>query len=238
MEHALGINRQRAATALEWRPEWPIAAIVGLAWVAACVVYAATGGDHRGTGAAAALGGWALMAIAMMGPMALPAVRHVALNSLRARRLRAMALYFAVFTGVWLAFGIVALAAERVATQMLGIDSRVLLASALALAVAWQLTRTKRRAIYACTRTVALPPLGRRADAACARFALKQGRRSVVSCWALMLVMTAVGHMNLAWMAALTAFILFEELTLVGRDALWPAAAGLAFAALVTAVGV
>lgn len=237
MEQAIAFSRQRAATALAWRPEWPIALLVGLAWVAACVVYASTGGDHRGTGAAAALGGLTLMAVTMMGPMALPAVRHVALNSLRTRRLRAMAIYFAVFTAIWMAFGAVALAGERLATQTLGIDSRVLLAAALAVAAAWQLTRAKRRAIYACTRTVALPPTGRRADAACARFALKQGRRSVVSCWALMLVMAAVGHMNLAWMAGLTAFICFEELTLIGREALWPAATGLAFAAAVVAAG-
>ncbi len=237
MEHALAISRARVVTALQWRPEWPIALVVGLAWIAACVLYATTVTDHAGTGAVAALGGWALMAVAMMGPMALPPVRHVALNSLRARRMRAMALYFAVFAAVWVAFGLVALGGERLATQTLRIDGRLVLAAALAVAAVWQLTRAKRRAIYACTRTVALPPLGRKANAGCARFALMQGRRSVTSCWALMLVMAAVGHMNLAWMAGLTAFVLFEELTLVGREALWPAAAGLAFAAVVVAAG-
>jgi predicted metal-binding membrane protein len=79
--------------------------------------------------------------------------------------------------------------------------------------------------------------VGRRADVAVTRFALAQGRRSVVSCWALMLVMAAVGHMHLAWMAGLTAFILFEERTLVGREPLWPAAGGLAFAAVAVALG-
>lgn len=230
MEHALAISRSEIATALAWRPEWPVALVVVAAWIAVGSLQAIS----AGTGA---LAGWALMATAMMGPMALPAVRHVALNSLRARRLRAMALYFAVFVAVWMAFGVVALGGERLATRTLGVDGRLLLAAALTVATAWQLTRTKRRAIYACTRTVALPPLGRKADAGCARFALKQGRRSVESCWALMLVMAAAGHMNLAWMAGLTAFILFEELTLIGRDALWPAASGLVFAAAVVALG-
>ena len=237
MEHAVGISRQRVATALEWRPEWPLVLVVALAWVVAAALYAGGGADHRDASAGFALAGWAVMAVAMMGPMALPAVRHVALNSLRPRRTRAMAIYFAVFTAVWVAFGVAALTGERLATHTVGIDSSALLAAALALAAAWQLTRTKRRAIYACTRTIALPPLSRRADAACARFGLKQGWRTVVSCWALMLVMAAVGHMHLAWMAALTAFVSFEELTLVGRNALWPAAAGLAFAAAVMAVG-
>lgn len=238
MEHALeASSRARVATALAWRPEWPVALAVGAAWIAACALAVTSGSDHRDAGAAAALGAWGLMAVAMMGPMALPAVRHVALNSLRDRRPRAMAIYFATFTLVWVAFGVAALGAERLATGPLGIDSRLLLAVALAVAAAWQLTRAKRRALYACTRTVALPPLGRKADAACVRFALKQGRRSVVSCWALMLVMAAVGHMNLAWMAGLTAFILFEELTLLGRETLWPAAGGLAFAAAAVALG-
>ncbi|MGH2840177.1 MAG: DUF2182 domain-containing protein [Solirubrobacteraceae bacterium] len=236
MEYALAISRQRVATALQWRPEWPLALAVAAAWIAAVVLSATGSADHDGAGAATALGGWALMAVAMMGPMALPAVRHVAFNSLRPRRLRAMALYFTVFTAVWVAFGIVALGGERLASDALGVDGRILLAAALAVAAAWQLTPAKRRAIYACTRTVALPPLGRKADAGVTRFALKQGRRSVISCWALMLVMAAAGHMNLAWMAGLTAFVLFEELTLVGRQTLWPAATGLGFAAAVVLI--
>ncbi len=235
MQHALAIRRGRVAAALQWRPEWPVTLVVGVAWVACAVLAAINGHDHAG--AAAALGAWTLMAVAMMGPMALPAVRHVALNSLRARRARAMALYVAVFMAVWVAFGIAALGADAVATGTLAIDGQILLAATLAIAAAWQLTPAKRRAIYACTRTVALPPSGRKADRGVARFARLQARRSVRSCWALMLVMVAAGHTNLAWMAGLTAFILFEEFTLIGRDALWPAASGLAFAAAVVALG-
>ena len=79
--------------------------------------------------------------------------------------------------------------------------------------------------------------MGRRAVSACLRFALLQGRRSVVSCWGLMLVMVAVGHASLPWMIGLTAFVAFEELTLVGRESLPSAAVGLLLAAVLVAAG-
>jgi predicted metal-binding membrane protein len=176
------------------------------------------------------------MTIGMMVPVTLPAVRHVGLNSLRSRRRRAMAVYFAVFVGVWVAFGAVALAAERIAHEI--IDGRDLLALALTVAAAWQLTRIKRRALFACRRTVPLPPVGRRANAGCARFALVQGWRCVVSCWALMIVMLVAGHAALVWMAVLTALMLVEELTRVGRRLVRPSAAPLALAAGLVALGI
>ena len=230
MEHALSLPRERVVTALLWRPEWPAAIVIAAAWVASPVL-------HASAVAPPALAAWALMVVAMMGPMALPAVRHVALNSLRARRGRAIALYFAAYVTVWAGFGCVALTGEWLAMSMLGIDRGAVLAAALALAAAWQVTPVKRRALFACTRTVALAPRGRRAHVACLRFALLQGRRSVISCWALMLVMVAVGHASLPWMIGLTAFVLFEELTLVGRETLPSAAVGLVLAAVLVATG-
>jgi predicted metal-binding membrane protein len=106
------------------------------------------------------------------------------------------------------------------------------------MAAIWQLTRTKRRALFACRRTVPLPPVGRRADAGCARFALLQGWRCVVSCWALMLIMLMVGHAGLIWMVVLTALILVEELTRLGRRLLRPSAAALAFVGGLVVLGI
>ena len=230
MAHTLTLPRERVASALVWRPEWPVAIVVAAAWVALVAL-------HASATAPPALAVWTLMVVAMMGPMALPAVRHVALNSLRARRRSAIALYFAAYVAVWVGFGIVALTAELLATATLGISRGTLLAAVLALAAAWQITPVKRRALYACTRTVPLAPVGRKAVSSCMRFALLQGRRSVVSCWALMLVMVVVGHASLPWMIGLTAFVAFEELTLVGRESLAPAAVGLLLAAVLVAAG-
>jgi predicted metal-binding membrane protein len=178
------------------------------------------------------------MTVGMMVPVTLPAVRHVGLNSLRSRRWRAMTVYVAVYVAVWIVFGIVALTGEWTAREIAGLDGRILLALALIMAAIWQLTRIKRRAIFACRRTVPLPPVGRRADAGCARFALLQGWRCVVSCWALMLVMLMAGHAALTWMMMLTALILVEELTRVGWRLLRPSAAALAFAAGLVVLGI
>ena len=57
------------------------------------------------------------------------------------------------------------------------------------------------------------------------------------SCWAIMVVMAAVGHSGLVWMAALTALVVAEELTVSGRRLTRPAAAALAVAAAAVALG-
>lgn len=206
--------------------------------LAAPVVPAQPTGHSAGS-LPAALAGWTLMSVAMMVPVALPAVRHVGFNSIRRRRQWAMFLFFAVYLGVWAAFGILALTGRRLALETLGIDARVLLVSVLAVAAVWQLTRVKRRALLACRRTVPLPPVGRRADAGCARFALRQGWRCVASCWALMAVMLAVQQAAAVWMLTLTALMAAEELTRRGRRGrrLLPlSAAALAAAAGIVAV--
>jgi predicted metal-binding membrane protein len=175
------------------------------------------GAEHGSGSLPAVIGGWTLMSVAMMMPVALPAVRHVGFNSVRQRRQWAMFVFVAVYVGVWAAFGILALTWRRLAVGTAGIDVRVLLASALVVAAGWQLTRVKRRALFACRRTVPLPPIGRQADAGCARFAFQQSRRCIVSCWALMAVMVAVQQAAVVWMFSLTALMAAEELTRTGR---------------------
>jgi len=189
-------------------------------------------GSHADGGHAPALGGWTLMAVAMMAPVGLPAARHVGFNSIRARRQRAIALYFAAYVGVWIGFGVVVLAAARLGRQTLGVDPDLLLAGTLAAAAAWQLTRWKRRALYGCKRTVPLPPVGLRADLGCVRFALKHGWRCLCSCWALMATTAMVDHSSILWMAVLTAFVTVEELTVPGRRLRVPAAAVFAAGAI------
>jgi predicted metal-binding membrane protein len=252
--HELRRHRLRAAAALRWRPEWRITLVVALAWVTLLATH-----DHQHHGQAtpavgptpglqqdaggllAPLPGWALMTVAMMVPVTLPAVRHVGFNSIRPRRQRAMILYVVVYLGMWIAFGIPALAVARLARQAFDLEGRVLLALALVVAAGWQLTHSKRRALFRCRRTVPLPPVGLRADAGCARFALQQGWRCVTSCWALMAVTAVVAHSShagLVWMTALTALAMLEELTLLGRHLLRPSAIALALAAGLALIGV
>src|SRR6201999_1979005 len=108
----------------------------------------------------AGIGMWMLMIVAMMVPTALPAVRHVAANSLRRRRARAMATFAAVYALGWVAFGVVLLA---VSPAWSGVARAVVAAGALAIAAGWQLSGPKRRALRDCHRPSPLPPTGRRA---------------------------------------------------------------------------
>lgn len=236
-----GSAKRQLARTLRWRPEWRVATVAAAAWVALAglgMSGAELGEHHAPLGVLTALTAWTLMVVAMMVPVTLPAVRYVGLNSMRRRQQRAMALYAAVYVGVWVLFGLSAIGLHHVLATHLGLSDPTLLASGLALAGGWQLTRAKRRALYACGRTVPLPPLGRRADAGCARFAILQGWRCIRSCWAIMLVMVMIGHRSLIWMIALTALVMAEELTVRGRRLTQPAAGVLAMAAAVVALGV
>jgi predicted metal-binding membrane protein len=242
--HELRDRRSQAAAALRWRPEWPFAVVVALAWAAVIAGLASHGTmimSSRSPAAAALAGlpAWTLMTAAMMAPIALPAVRHVGLNSIRRRRARAMALFFVAYLAVWTVFGIVVLAGAHVIRHASAFEDPTLLSIALAVAAGWQLTRCKRRAVLRCRQTVPLPPIGLRAELGCVRFALDQGWRCVKSCWAVMAAMAFVGDSALAWMIGLTALILVEELTLVGRRLLRPAAVVFAVgaAALVATAG-
>jgi predicted metal-binding membrane protein len=234
--------QRRLALTLQWRPEWRVAAVAAAAWVpllAGSEIHRAhLGPGHTPLGVMAGLPGWSLMVVAMMVPVTLPAVRYVGLNSLRRRRQRAMALYTAVYVSAWAVVGVTVLGMDHLLRVHAGLSDRLLLAGALVAAAGWQLSRTKRRALFACGRTVALPPSGLRADVGCVRFALLHAWRCIQSCWAIMLVMVAVGHASIAWTLALTALVIAEELTVRGRRATRPAAAALMVAAAVVAVGV
>lgn len=238
----LHARTQQLVLGLRWQPQWPVASVVAAAWVLLLAGLGMHGADvgaqHSPLDVLVELAGWTLMVVAMMVPVTLPAVRYVVLNSMRRRQRRAMALYSAVYVGTWLVFGLAALGLDHLLATHLGLSDQVLLSIVLAVAAGWQLTRAKRRALYACGRTVALPPLGRRADAGCARFALLHSWRCIRSCWAIMLVMIVIGQVSVAWMIGLTALVVAEELTVSGRRLTRPAAGILALAAAAVALGV
>jgi predicted metal-binding membrane protein len=169
------------------------------------------GADSGLTLLAGGLPMWGLMAVAMMLPTALPAVRHVEVNSLYWRRRRAMLEFTAVFLAIWALFGVAVLGALAAWSPT---GSAAALAAALALAALWQLTPLKLRALRACHRSAALPPRGWRATAGVARFGLRNGGACLASCWALMLTMATVGSTRLAWMACLTGIATVEKLSL------------------------
>jgi predicted metal-binding membrane protein len=219
-----------------WRhPEWTVALVALACWASLAALHAHGWGlpDGHGSGAAhsatdhtamhhaatrssaehtgswlAAQGNWLLMAPAMMLPSALPAARHVALNSRWRRRQRGSAVFVATYLAIWLLFGLVVVSIAGWAHVPTGANWPLVLA--LVVAAGWELTAVKRRCLRACHRTVPLPPNGWKADAACARFGLRYGWSCFGACWALMLPMAIAGHASLL-MVVLTAIVVAEE---------------------------
>jgi predicted metal-binding membrane protein len=195
-------------------------------------------GAHRsmllGMGLVAGMAMWALMVLAMMLPTALPAIRHVAVNSLRRRRTRAMATFTAVYVAVWALAGAVFIAAAPAWSALSG---TWVAAAGLAIAAAWQLTVHKRRALRDCHRPSPLPPTGSRATAGVIRFALRNSSACVRSCWAMMLAMAVATTATTFWMVAITGLALTEKLALKPRQAIRSGAVLLGAGALVMAAG-
>jgi predicted metal-binding membrane protein len=214
--------------------------LIAAAWavLAALDADGASGSLHRHAGvdawSALARPGidWTLMSFAMMMPVTLPAVRHVAYNSIASRRSRAMAIYTTSYLLVWLVVGVAAAGVMLMATTA-GVSDRWLAILVLATAAAWQLTRTKRRAVLACRQTVPLPPQGWRADVACIRFAALQGRRCAISCWPLMLLMAIVSH-SIALTVGIAVVIAAEERLAIRERLIMPFAGVFAAAAVLT----
>jgi predicted metal-binding membrane protein len=190
------------------------------------------GGGHDAGAMTPAM--WSLMVVAMMLPAIVPAVRHVAANSLRWRRRRAMVGFLAVYGAGWLAFGAVVIGASRLWSPG---DEAIVLAPALGLAAGWQLTASKRRALLDCHRSLPLPPRGTPATTGLVRFAAFNTFACVRSCWAMMLAMALASSTAIFWMVAITGIVTTEKLARRPRHATRAAAVLLAPRALVTAHG-
>ena len=133
---------------LGWHhPEAGAAAVAAGAW--ALVLAPVVGGSelqaahdeaHAAAPFAAGAAAWVLMVVAMMLPTALPAARFHALGALWRRRGRTVALFLGGYVAVWVAFGAVAVP----------LGALVPLAPVLLVAVAWELTPLKWRALRGC----------------------------------------------------------------------------------------
>lgn len=194
-------------------PQYGAVLAVAAAWAAVLAYHATAVHEHTarayavtpGSVAASVLHNlpmWTVTCVAMMVPTALPAVRHVGLNSLRWRRQRSIAVFLSAYLGLWVLFGLVALVLSAL------VDGRptanLALAAGLAAAGGWLALPGQQRFRRACHRTVPLPPTGWRAARGCARFGLRHGAACVGMCWPLMLVMALVAHGSVLWMIALT----------------------------------
>ena len=174
---------------------------------------------------------WAVMMTGMMLPSASPLVLLYGAAARRSRHETATATrrIYALTAGylfIWALFSIGATALQRGFSALLLMSPMMEAASArfgaalLLLAGLYQLTPIKHACLRACQS-----PLGflmsrwRGGVSGAFRMGLAHGAYCVGCCWALMLLLFAGGVMNLAVIAALTAFVAFEKLAPFGRHA-------------------
>lgn len=152
---------------------------------------------------------WTLMLVAMMAPLLIPSVYYVRQRSFKHRRARAVALFVAGYGALWMAAGAVVLAIE-ISIKLLAPMSFLPAAGAALIAVVWQFSPIKQRALNRCHSHTELAAFGAAADLAVLRFGLTHGVWCLVSCWALMLFPMLLPSGRVAAMAAV-AFLVFSE---------------------------
>lgn len=167
---------------------------------------------------------WAAMALAMMLPSAAPMIlTYAEIADTAARKREPVVTPFALafgYAAVWLGFALAAALLQAVMTRAALIDaamvpaSRPLSAALFVLAGAYQFSELKQSCLRTCQRpfpfffanwkTTARGVFG---------LGVRQGMHCLGCCWAMMLLMFAVGVMNVVWMAALAIVMTLEKMS-------------------------
>ena len=195
--------------ASEWRrlawqhPEWWTIALSAAAWATIMGQWiVASSNEHANHGGhtarpASLIVSSVLMIVAMMFPMVLSSVRTVAARSLWRRRHRAVLQFLVGYMAPWMLFSLatwIVIAVLKANKTSLGLESSQAAALAFGAAVVWQLTPIKRRALFACHRTIPIAANGWRANRDCFRSGWMIGNSCVASCWVLMLACMLSEH--------------------------------------------
>jgi len=170
-------------------------------------------------GAALFLAMWVTMMTAMMLPVVAPVVlAHLAISRRRGDGIAPTLAFVAGYLAVWSAIGIVPLTAF---TAFAHFDAHAasprwlstLAAAILLIAGAYQFTPWKRRCLEHCQSPFAFVARHdfQRGARGALRAGIVYGAYCLGCCWALMLVLLAVGMMNVAWMALLFVLIYVEK---------------------------
>ena len=183
---------------------------------------------------------WAVMMVAMMTPSALPTIKmHLTVTRNRpdaTRRSLLWGLFLAGYLSAWVGFsGVITFVQwplHRWGLLDPMMESRSGLMSGLLLVAAglYQWTPWKDACLNQCRSPLQFLMARWRDGAAGAwRMGVENGLFCVGCCWALMLVLFALGVMNMLWVAALTLFVLAEK-AMPGPSRLFRGATGLALA--------
>jgi predicted metal-binding membrane protein len=167
---------------------------------------------------------WCAMVLAMMLPSAGPMILTYAQIADTAARKAEPVVLAAGYLAVWLGFALVAtvlqgaLAAAGVVDPAMSSVSGLFSGAVLLGAGLYQFSPLKHACLTACQRPfpfffahwTTLP-------GKLFRLGLRQGLYCLGCCWAMMLVMFAVGLMNVAWMAGLALVMTVEKITITTR---------------------
>ncbi len=166
---------------------------------------------------------WGAMTLAMIlpsaGPMILMYAEIADAAAKKGERIVSPLVIAGGYAGVWLGFALAASLAQIALTHLASIDSAIgttsgLFSGAIFLAAgAYQFTPLKHACLTQCQRPFPFffahwqtTPGG------VFRLGFRQGLYCLGCCWAMMLVMFAVGVMNVIWMAALGIVMTIEKL--------------------------
>ena len=187
--------------------------------------------------AALYVAGWTLMTVAMMLPTTLPLVVICRrLTARRADRTQLVTLVILGYLGIWLAFGVAAHIADWVLHEAyehvdwLRANAWAFGAGPLLLAGAFQFTALKHRCLEKCRTPLSFVMQhwrGSRERTYVLLLGVRHGAFCVGCCWALMLLMFAVGTGNVGWMMALGAVMAIEKNLPWGRRLSTPLGIGL-----------
>ncbi len=174
------------------------------------------------------VGGWTLMTVAMMLPTTLPLLQAFQrMVSARADQARLLALVVCGYLAVWLGFGIVAHAFDfglhRAFDRSDWMQSNVWVFGAAPLLAAgvFQFSKLKYRCLDKCRAPVAFVIQhwrGGNSRLQALLLGAHHGAFCVGCCWALMLLMFAVGTGNLGWMLLLGTVMAIEKNVSWGRQ--------------------
>jgi predicted metal-binding membrane protein len=170
---------------------------------------------------------WSVMMTAMMLPSAAPLILLYGAAARRSRDETARQQTYALAAGylaAWTAFSLAATALQRALASLLLVSPMMEAGSSrvsgtlLIVAGVYQWTPLKHACLRACQSPLGFLMARWRAGWAGAfRLGLAHGVYCVGCCWALMLLLFAGGVMNLAVIAALTAWVAFEKIAPFGR---------------------
>jgi predicted metal-binding membrane protein len=171
--------------------------------------------------------GWLLMTVAMMLPTALPVLAVFGrLVGARAHAGRLVAIAVGGYLLVWLGFGVAAhlIGAGVVAlarrSTWLAFNGWAIGAGLLLIAGLFQFSRLKYRCLDACGAPLSFVLArwrGRRPAVEALHLGVAHGVFCVGCCWALMLLLFAMGTGSIGWMLALGAAMATEKNTSWGR---------------------